>query len=143
MTTRKNTPVPGWQKLLDDVAAVREKFADPKFKGAFDMNYFGRLESKLHPKNHCGTSACLGGWLGLLGKHDFRARFDPESKLLEPIGHGLFSGMATAVYGLTNREADTLFFAGLRMKLKGKLRQAEKIARTHAKAERAALKVSK
>lgn len=129
--------IPGWQKLLDDCDAVEAAFADPEFKGEFKMSDWG-----VHPRghepeaqNHCGTAACFAGWLGLYGKHDFKAKWvDCGSRydglFLRPADTAAYGGnfnyMAMMVYGL--KRPGNLFESGMDRTLAEKIEQARAMA---------------
>lgn len=60
----------GWQLLLADLDKIEKRFNSKTFKGEFHMGYFGKHgfteDHKPEEKNHCGTSACLGGWMAIV-----------------------------------------------------------------------------
>lgn len=130
-------PIPGWQKLLDDVQAVEDRFKDPTFNGVHDQGQWGsHREGTDHSpsaENYCGTAACLAGWLGLLGKHEFRAGW-ADGELEAAIPSGSFVAQAVQVYGLSQYNACKLFEARPRT-LDDKLHEAREMAKGMRDAE--------
>lgn len=120
--------IPGWQKLLDDCDAVEAMFKQPEFKGEFKMHLWGyhRAGDDHAPQeqNFCGTSACLAGWLGIAGKHEFKAKWVEGSLVPEDVdtyGHS-FGFMARQVYGI--QSPGWLFESDVHAGLAAKLRDA-------------------
>lgn len=127
--------IPGWQKLLDDCAAVEAIFAQPEFGGVFEMRDWGKHVGSAHKaeENHfCGTQACLAGWLGLLGKHEFKAVWGaPDTggeATMIPNFCFSFKSMAAEVYGMSRYDAGQLFESGFSASLQDKLEDARTLA---------------
>lgn len=96
----------GSDKLIEDIRAVNSHFATMRgtFIDTFDMGTFG------HKQPVCGTSACLAGWLGQVGKNEFKGKWDRSGVLgVQHSAHG-WAEMAMEVYGMTYEEAETLFY---------------------------------
>lgn len=124
-------PVPGWQKLLDDCDAVEEKFKEPNFSGTFYFADWGSHEKSDHPpegKNFCGTQACLAGWFGLVGKHEFKAAWGADGELNPVDTLETWTEMAEDVYGLDHEQAHELFCEGSNPSLALKLEEARDLA---------------
>lgn len=112
----KNQKAPH-ERLREDIAAVRALFSKKSFKGAFDMSPWIEDPEDGRRKNFCGTVACLGGWLQLVGKSGMTGAVMPNTP-----------GSSEAVYGMTRHECQALFHRGYGKSLDAKLAEASAVA---------------
>lgn len=142
-TRSKRKPLKGWRALEDDLNRLEDLFFEKEgFKGKFNMEDWGSHKAKgqehePQEENFCGTSACMAGWLAVVSRNGFDAKWDADGSLVANSETGRsrrnfdFDWLAMEIYGMRHTEANFLFMTNLdatgKRALRDKIAEARKI----------------